>query len=116
MSTSAIWQFAIPIIFLVYAAKLYLGKPKQNDSFCFPTRRAREGEEIWDYVQRTAGALCFFAAILLAVTAYVFLVVFKGSQIAYWVQIAIELVCVFAIAPVVNALTDKKFPPKKRKK
>ncbi len=113
---STVWQFLIPVIFLVYAFKLYIGKPGMNDSFCFPTRRAREGEEVWNYVQRCAGAVCFFIAIFLAITAYVFLVVFKGSSVAYWVQIALELACVIGIAPIVNALTDKKFPPKKRKK
>ncbi len=113
---SIVWQFLIPVIFLFYAFKLYLGRPGMNDSFCFPTRRAKESEEIWNYVQRCAGAVCFFAAIVLAITAYVFLVVFRESNAAYWVQIAIELVCVFSIVPVVNALTDRKFPPKKRKR
>ncbi len=114
--TSRVWQFLIPVIFLFYAWKLYIGKPGYNDSFGFPTQRARESEEIWNYVQRAAGAVCFFMAILLAITSVIFLVIFKESMAAYWTQIAIEIVCVVALIPIVNALTDKKFPPKKYKK
>ena len=116
MMTSTVWQFAIPIILLIYAAKLYFGKPGKNDSFCFPTRRARESDEIWDFVQRCAGVACFVAAIIIAVTGYVLLIVFKGNMTAYWAQIIIEIVCVVGMASVVNAITDKKFPPKKGKK
>ena len=112
--TGRIWQFVIPIIFLVYAWKLYIGKPSFNDSFGFPTRRARENEEIWNYVQKVAGAACFFIAIFLGITSYVLLVIFKDNMAAYWIQIVLELVCVIGIAPVVNVLTDKKFPPKKK--
>lgn len=114
--TGRVWQFVVPIIFLFYAWKLYIGKPAFNDSFGFPTRRARESEEIWNYVQKTAGAICFFIAIFLAITAYILLVVFKESMTAYWIQIAVEILCVIGILPLVNALTDKKFPPKKKKK
>lgn len=112
--TGRIWQFVIPIIFLFYAWKLYIGKPSFNDSFGFPTRRARESEEIWNYVQKAAGAVCFFIAIFLGICSYVFLVIFKENMTAYWIQIAVEIICVIALAPIVNALTDKKFPPKKK--
>ncbi len=111
---STVWQFLVPVIFLVYAFKLYVGKPTYNDSFCFPTRRAKESEEIWNYVQRTAGAVCFFIAVILAIGAVIFLVVFYGNMTAYWAQIALEIVCLVALIPTVNALTDKKFPPKKK--
>ncbi len=116
MMTSTVWQFAIPIILLIYAAKLYFGKPGMNDSFCFPTRRAKESEEIWNFVQRCAGVACFFSAIIVAVTGYVLLIMFKGNMTAYWAQIIIEIICVVGIAGVVNAVTDKKVPPKKKKK
>ena len=112
--TGRVWQFAIPVIFLFYAWKLYIGKPAYNDSFGFPTRRAREGEEIWNYVQKVAGAVCFFVAILLGISAYVLLVIFKDNMTAYWSQIAIEIICVVVLMPIVNAFTDKKFPPKKQ--
>ena len=114
MMTSTIWLLAVPVIMLVYAAKLYIGRPSYNDSFGFPTRRARESEEIWNYVQKAAGAVCFFIAIFLAITSYVLLVVFKDNMTAYWTQIIVEIAGVVALAPIVNALTDKKFPPKKK--
>ena len=114
MMTSTIWLLAVPVIMLVYAAKLYIGRPSYNDSFGFPTRRARESEEIWNYVQKVAGAACFFIAIFLGICSYVLLVVFKDNMTAYWLQIAIEIICVVGLAPVVNAFTEKKFPPKKK--
>lgn len=114
--TARIWQFAVPIIFLVYAYKLYIGRPGFNDSFGFPTQRARESEEIWNYVQRCAGAVCFFTAILLGITAVIFLVLLKESMVAYWAQIFIEIACVVGLIPTVNAFTNKKFPPKKKKR
>ena len=116
MMTSTIWLLAVPVIMLVYAAKLYIGRPSYNDSFGFPTRRARESEEIWDYVQRCAGAVCFFEAIFLGISSYLCLIVFKHISALYWAAIALDALCLFAIAPIVNDYTDKKFPPKKKKR
>ncbi len=112
--TARVWQFVVPIIFLIYAYKLYIGRPSFNDSFGFPTQRARESEEIWNYVQRAAGAVCFFIAIFLGICSVVFLVILKESMVAYWTHIALEIACLVALIPIVNALTNKKFPPKKK--
>ena len=106
-------QFLIPVIFLWYAYKLYVKRPAYMDERGgFPTRRARENEEIWAYVQRVAGVVCFVMAIVLAVVAAVCTLVFAGSTVAYWVQIAIEVACMAALIPIVNAVTGRKYPEK----
>ena len=104
-------QFLIPVVFLYYAYKLYIKHPAYLDERGgFPTRRARENEEIWNYVQRTAGIVCFVMAIVLAVVACVVTFGFPESVVAYWVQIGIEVLCMVVLIPIVNALTERKYP------
>ena len=106
-------QFLIPVLFLVYGYKFYMKSPAYMDERGgFPTRRARENEEVWKYVQRVAGIMCFVMAGVLAVVAVVCTFGFPDSTVAYWVQIAIELFCVFILVPIVNVFTERKFPSK----
>lgn len=106
-------QFLIPVIFLWYAYKLYVKKPDYMDERGgFPTRRARENEEIWAYVQRVAGVVCFVMAILQAIVALVVYFCFPESAAAYWGQIGFEVLCMVLLIPVVNAVTNKKYPEK----
>lgn len=106
-------QYLIPVVFLYYAYKLYVKKPAFGDERGgFPTRRARENEEVWNYVQRVAGIVCFVMAIILAVTAVICLYFFAENLTAYWVQIGIEVACIVLLIPIVNMVTNKKFPRK----
>lgn len=106
-------QFLIPLVFFWYAYKLYVKKPAFGDERGgFPTRRARENEEIWAFVQRTAGIVCFVMAILQSIVAAVVTFVFPESQTAYWLQIAFEVLCMVALIPIVNWFTNKKYPEK----
>jgi len=108
-----ILQFLIPIIFLYYAYKLYVKKPAFGDERGgFPTRRARENEEIWAYVQRVAGIVCFVMAILQAIVASVVTFGFPESGTAYWLQIGFEVLCMVLLMPIVNWFTNKKYPEK----
>ena len=109
-------QYLIPVIFAYYGYKLRIKHPAYMDERGgFPTGRAKENEEIWNCVQGIAGNVCFVMAALLAVVACVVALGFPDSAIAAWVQIGIEVACMVALIPIVNAITDKKFPPKKRK-
>ena len=104
-------QFLIPLVFFWYAYKLYVKKPAFGDERGgFPTRRARENEEIWAFVQRTAGVVCFVMAILQSIVAAVVTFVFPESMLAYWLQIAFEVLCMVALIPIVNVATERKFP------
>lgn len=106
-------QFLIPVIFLWYAYKLFIKHPAYMDERGgFPTTRAKENEEIWNYVQRVAGIVCFVMAIALAVVAFVCTYVYAESIVAYWVQIGIEVLCIVLLIPIVNAVTNKKYPKK----
>ena len=106
-------QFLIPVVFLWYAYKLWVKKPAFGDERGgFPTRRARENEEIWAFVQRTAGKVCFVMAILQAAVACVVPFIFPESTVAYWLQIGFEVLCMAALIPIVNAFTEREFPEK----
>ena len=72
-------QFLIPVVFFWYAYKLYVKKPAFGDERGgFPTRRARENEEIWAFVQCTAGIVCFVMAVLQTVVACAVTFVFSA--------------------------------------
>lgn len=106
-------QFLIPVVFLWYAYKLYVKKPAFGDERGgFPTRRARENEAVWAYVQRCAGAVCFVMAVLQAIVACVVTFGYPGNQTAYWLQIGFEVLCMLALIPIVNVLTERRFPEK----
>jgi len=112
-----IWQYLVPVVFLFYAYRLYVKKPCFNDDRAgFPTRRARESEEIWNYVQRTAGKICFFMGLLLIVTSVISYVFFADNEVAYWIHMGIELVCIVVLIPLTNYFTNRKYPEKKGKK
>lgn len=106
-------QIFIPLILVWYGWKFIKNTPMYMDERGgFPTARAKESEEMWNNVHRIAGAACFVLAAVFAGLAAVCTFVFAGSTTAYWVQIGIELVLLFGLVPVVNAITDKKYPKK----
>ena len=106
-------EYIVPAAFLWYAYSLLVQKPAFGDTRRgFPTRRAREKKEIWDYVQRCAGAVCFVMAVLQAIVACVVTFGYPGNQTAYWLQIGFEVLCMLALIPIVNVLTERRFPEK----
>ena len=106
-------QLLLPVILLWYGWKFYKNTPGyMQERGAFPTRRAKESEEMWINVHRIAGVCCFGEAVVFALISAVVRVGFPGSVTAYWVQIALELVCIFALVPVVNAITERKYPEK----
>ena len=105
-----IMQYLIPLAFLMYFYILYRKKPPYMDDKGFPTRRAKENEEIWNFVQRTAGIVCLSMAILLAASAFLTKALITGGNTAYYVQMGIEIVCIAVLIPIVNALTERKYP------
>ena len=107
-----IMQYLIPIAFLMYFYILYIKKPAYMDDKGFPTKRAKENEEIWNYVQRTAGLVCLVMAILLAASAFATKALIVEGNTAYYVQMGIEIVCIALLIPIVNVLTNRKFPKK----
>ena len=107
-------QFVVPMAFFFYAYVLLVQKPAYDDHRRgFPTRRAKESEKIWDFVQRTAGIVCIvMGAVTLAVTLVAWLC-FSGNELAYWIQMGLKGICIVGLFPVVNIITNKKFPRKK---
>ena len=104
----------VPIVFLWYAYSLLKQKPAYNDSRRgFPTRRAKESEKIWDYVQRVAGICCLVMGgvqVVLILTNDIF---FPGNDVAYWINLGVKGLCIVGIFPLVNIITNRKFPKKK---
>lgn len=106
-------QFLIPVVFFWYAYKLYVKKPAFGDERGgFPTRRARESEEIWNFVQRIAGVVCFIMAILQTIVAAVVTFMYPESQLAYWLQLGFEVACMVLLIPIVNIATQRRYPEK----
>lgn len=106
-------KYLIPIIFLYYAYHLGIQRPGYGDDRGgFPTRRAKESEEIWNYVQRCAGIVCLVMAIVQFAATIVVDFLFPGNEAAYWAHMGLKLVCIVGIAPIVNIFTNRRFPKK----
>ena len=106
-------QLLLPLILLWYGWKFYKNTPAyMEERGSFPTRRAKESEEMWKNVHRIAGVCCFGEAVAFAAISAVVYIGFPESVTAYWVQIALELVLIFGLVPVVNAITERKYPQK----
>lgn len=109
-------QFAtylVPLLFLYFGANFLFRKPKYKDQNGISTRRAKESEEIWNYVQRIGGICCFAAAVITGGTA-VYLNDTYGADLGnlFWVGAGVNIGCIVLLIPVVNLITNLKFPKK----
>lgn len=106
-------EFLVPIAFFWYAYSLLMLKPGYDDNRRgFPTRRAKESEKIWAYVQRVAGISCIVMGAVQVAGILLLDFVFPGNELAYWINFGLKGVCIVGIFPLVNILTNRKFPKK----
>ncbi len=109
-------QFAayiVPLLFLYFGAGFLFRKPKYKDQSGLSTRRAKESEEIWDYVQRIGGICCFVFAAVTAGTVYYINDTYGGAEgNLFWVEVGVNVACIALLIPVVNLITNLKFPKK----
>lgn len=105
-----IGTYLIPILYLYFGWSFLKKKPKYNDQSGFSTKRARESEEIWDAVQHIAGTYCVVAAIVIAAMVYFLRDLVKENNTLFWVRVAVEVGSIALIVPVVNLVTNRKFP------
>jgi len=107
-------RFIVPIAFFWYAYSLLVQKPAYDDNRRgFPTKRAKESEEIWDYVQRVAGICCIVMGVVQIVATLAADMYFPGNDVAYWVQMGVKGLSIVGIFPIVNIITNRKYPRKK---
>lgn len=104
-------QYFIPLVFMGYAALLGFRKPAYKSDKGFATKRAMENEQIWNYVQKAASITCLVMGVVLFASAYAFERLIEGNA-AYYAQIAVEVVGIALLIPIVNFITNKKFPKK----
>lgn len=104
--------YLIPILYLIFAYMFLVKKPKFGDRDGFSTKRAKENEEIWNYVQRTAGIYCLAAAIVIGGLIFGMSEAVENFEETklFWVQVGAEVASIALIVPVVNLLTNLKFP------
>lgn len=107
-------EYIVPAAFLWYAYSLLVQKPAFGDTRRgFPTRRAREKKEIWDYVQRCAGIVCVIMGVLQIAVTLLCNTVFAGQSAYYWLQFGLKGFGIVAIFPIVIFITNCKFPKAK---
>ncbi|MCD8002124.1 MAG: SdpI family protein [Oscillospiraceae bacterium] len=107
-------SYLIPLLYLYFAYRLIRHPAPFGENGGISTRRAKESEEIWNYVQRTAGNYCLVAAVCTALIVYLIAENYEEvTGTVYWVQIGIQVASIALFLPVVNYQKNRKFPKKK---
>ena len=109
MNTDMLLKYLITAVFLFYAWRLGIKTPPYRSDKGFATRRAKENEETWAYVQKCAGVICLVMAVVLALAAYLIGRFLEGTMTGMWLQIGIEVACIAGLIPLVNLFTRIKF-------
>lgn len=99
----------VPICYFFYGVT-FLRCPPYKARGGFSTKRAQKSEEIWNYVQKTAGIVCFVFAVLVVAAGFAADAVWAGGSTAKIVKMAVEGVTIVLLIPVVNLFTRRKFP------
>lgn len=106
-----IGEYIIPILYFYFAYRFIQKPAPYLDRDGFSTRRARESEEIWTFVQRCAGLYCLGAALALTLLIYVLRLNFPEMPSSiFWLRVGIQILSIGLIVPVVNLATTIKFP------
>ena len=100
-------NFWVPAVFFIYGAFVLI-KPPRYKCGGFATKRALKNERVWEYVHRVLGILCLVIAAVLGVSGWLTYTLIGGT-VGFVVQIVLDVLALVLLAPIINALTDRKF-------
>ena len=108
MDFGFLYKVMIPVGFLVYFYILFIKTPEYNNPMGLGTKLARRSAKSWRVVQRVAGALCGANCVLtLAVNFALPYFMGEDNAVAYWIGIALEIICLSVLVPLTNVIAKK---------
>ena len=103
-----LFKIMIPAGFFVYFYLLFFKTPEYNSPMGLGTKLARRSAKSWRTVQRVAGALCGISCALTLIVNFALpYIMGEDNAVAYWIGIALELVCLSVLVPLTNVISKK---------
>ncbi len=106
-------EIAAPVIFIFYGIKFRVHPPKMGESG-LGTKRAKKSQEAWDLCHSYGSTLCLImGGVLLALVILRFVLFGTAMNTTYsLLLIALEMICLFALFPLIDLKLKKTFGDK----